>query len=109
MQQQKGKSIDWNKRLALAKRLKPFGLDLLLYPRNKKQSLHWVTCACGNQCSIIPRYENGAPRDFELSNLGSNFYINVSERNYEQAEKTLAKIEIRSSELIKRELRRNGQ
>lgn len=38
------------------------------------ESESWVTCACGNQCAIIPRCANGAPLDNHLQNLGTNFY-----------------------------------
>ena len=35
----------------------------------------WPTCACGNQCAVIPRFEgNGEPEDKELSLLGTLCY-----------------------------------
>lgn len=75
----------------------------------------WVTCACGNQCAIIPRDEGTSkPNDTKLRNLGLRFYNNiqhmsayVSDKKIDLANKhrrkainTLNKIEKRSSELI---------
>ena len=34
----------------------------------------WKVCACGNHCDGLSRYENGAPKDFELNSLGCDFY-----------------------------------
>lgn len=46
----------------------------------------WATCACGNQCAIIPRYnkeaihvsgymiKKGTPKDDHLQRWGSDFY-----------------------------------
>lgn len=46
-----------------------------------KLSQSWVTCACGNQCAIIPRakkdsddFKYGEPLDETLGNLGSDFH-----------------------------------
>lgn len=76
-------------------------------------SLSWVTCACGNQCEIIPRSGN-IPQDVELRASGSAFYgfiramaSRVCWKNYDSADKwrrealeTLRRIEARSAELI---------
>jgi len=65
-------------------------------------SSSWVTCACGNQCAIIPRhYFDGEPVDKILNNLGYDFNEVISERQPIKALNILAKIEIRSAELIK--------
>ena len=64
-------------------------------------SKSWITCACGNQCSIIPRYDDGQPLDKELSELGVEFTLNIRRGNKVNALNTLAKIEIRSAILIK--------
>lgn len=33
----------------------------------------WVTCACGELCSALPRQLSGAPVDDDLNELGSEF------------------------------------
>lgn len=38
----------------------------------------WVTCAVGNQCSIIPRNHYGEPEDPELREHGLEFAQNMS-------------------------------
>jgi hypothetical protein len=72
----------------------------------------WVTCACGNQCSIIPRHSEedehrhgypimeGAPVDKLLRDLGYNFACQIEGADWSEARKTLAAIEHRSAELI---------
>jgi len=61
----------------------------------------WVTCACGNQCNIIPRdYFDGQPLDKELKNLGIFFSDAIRSRNKQIALNVLEAIEIRSGELI---------
>lgn len=60
----------------------------------------WVTCACGNQCDIIPRREDGAPKDIALKHLGYNFFYAVADKNKEKCLEILNRIEKRSSELI---------
>lgn len=61
----------------------------------------WVTCACGNQCDIIPRRISGAPRDPKLERLGVYFshYIKIKDKT--AAKQILIEIEQRSTELIK--------
>jgi len=63
----------------------------------------WVTCACGNQCNIIPRNRDGSPQDKELAELGLEFLSAVTYpyADYEQALEILHKIEIRSAKIIK--------
>jgi len=75
----------------------------------------WVTCACGNQCEIIPRYNDGTPKDNILFGRGHDFYVYVvgmghahAEHNTEafnkfrrKAHLALQEIEGRSAELIK--------
>ncbi len=72
----------------------------------------WVTCACGNQCAVIPRDVMGAPLDDKLGDLGCKFADAISDiltakRNKKSrqkavlaAKKTLKQIERRSDELI---------
>lgn len=84
----------------------------------------WVTCACGNQCEIIPRAQSGffkgRPKDKDLRDLGLKFneyvdelYIMTEDDNPSRCAKlqfnktrakalaVLGKIEKRSAELIK--------
>ncbi len=60
----------------------------------------WVSCAVGNQCDIIPRDSNGAPKDGILHGLGVEFSIDIDNKNYTGAKEVLEKIETRSAELI---------
>lgn len=67
---------------------------------NKASS--WVTCACGNQCDIIPRKYNGQPADTILAALGGRdgFYGAVKNKNRIDALYYLEAIEQRSAFLI---------
>lgn len=84
-----------------------------------KRAMSWVTCACGQQCHIIPRLEKGdmiknefgiktevqqhligCPVDDELQRLGSQFYTYIYNCMYKNAKQVLRLIEIRSNELI---------
>jgi hypothetical protein len=60
----------------------------------------WVSCACGNQCSVIPRNHNGEPKDNLLRSLGMEFYDSVADCDVEKSKLILANIEIRSAFLI---------
>lgn len=71
------------------------------WENQKDLALDWVTCACGNQCSVIPRNERGQPYDKDLTNLGGRFYDEIKVRNIDGAKETLELIEERSAVLIK--------
>lgn len=60
----------------------------------------WVTCACGNQCNIIPRTVWGVPYDSTLERLGLEFFHTIQEKNSTAALSVLEQIEIRSAQLI---------
>ena len=60
----------------------------------------WVTCACGNQCSIIPRNAHGVPEDDNLRRLGYLFYGQISSGKFKAALETLLQIEERSAQII---------
>jgi hypothetical protein len=95
----KGKeAFDWKKALS-AKRISDKKWDELV-----KKAGDWVTCACGNQCAIIPRYEDGEPKDQILSLLGGleGFFGAIRNRDKENAIDLLAMIEYRSEILIRR-------
>lgn len=89
--------IDWNKTL-----------DDLIAGKNttrrisdiKELSNKWVTCACGNQCDVLPRWDDGSPKDTELEDLGMEFCDNIFDENWKAARTTLNKIEKRSTLLI---------
>ena len=94
-EQQGEKAFDWNK--------------FLENPPEKGSEEHWdagvrsgdwVTCACGNQCDIIPRSSLGCPNDDKLERLGSDFYTDVNAGEWECAKNTLYLIEKRSAEII---------
>lgn len=73
---------------------------------------YWTTCACGNQCAIIPRENTdavgssrrGSPSDGTLNGLGHQFYRFICGANWRDARTTLAAIEARSAVLIREEL-----
>lgn len=84
-------------------------LDLLIAGKPSKYSYteltsranSWTTCACGNQCSIIPRNSsNGEPKDSILKRLGYLFNNQVESEQWEDARDTLVNIEHRSAILI---------
>lgn len=60
----------------------------------------WVTCACGNQCAVLPRNNYGEPRDLVLLRLGNDFYHAIDSRLVEEARRTLLLIERRSTYLL---------
>lgn len=66
----------------------------------------WVTCACGNQCAIIPRHGNGMPKDDILRELGSDagFFGAIKKREPDKALQYLRLIEHHSAYLIEKEL-----
>lgn len=82
-------------------------------------SNNWITCACGNQCSIIDRNGFSEPTDSKLYRLGCKFTDNINcmfqshmitmddedkkmfDKSKQDAKNILKKIEERSTELIK--------
>ena len=70
----KGKeSFDWNAFL----NKETYTLEELINAKMLANS--WITCACGNQCEIIPRNETGSPCDIILYELGLDFSYAISE------------------------------
>lgn len=90
-------SFDWNKFLNKRK-INDVDWDIA-----QGRAKSWVTCACGNQCDIIPRNSKGIPEDEVLAKLGADdgFYGAIKGRNITEAKNFLILIEIRSSQLIK--------
>lgn len=67
----------------------------------------WVTCACGEQDTRIPRYGSTTvtysefePTDEILSTSGKLFFSAVMNNEFERSRKVLAAIETRSSEIL---------
>lgn len=100
--------INWRARLKVAD-----SIDVRKIQEWKEESAGWITCAVGNQCSVIPRYSNGRPIDQVLRRLGHEFNslivdiyhgkcqnIDISPK-IQEAERVLHRIENRSSYLIK--------
>lgn len=100
------KRFDWNAFLDFADR---HGIQSpqINWHIADKLARSWVTCACGNQCAVIPRAGadaesglGGAPDDRRLRNLGLDFMYEIEARDVVSARATLKKIERRSAELI---------
>ena len=91
-------AFDWNKALSVE------NISGKTWDELAQKAGDWVTCACGNQCAIIPRYEDGEPKDKVLSLLGSaeGFYGAIKDRDKKYAIELLEMIELRSAVLIKR-------
>lgn len=92
------KPYNWNKMLELAMQGKARGA-VRIHMNN--MAGNWVTCACGNQCDIIPRDVDGVPEDEKLDSLGMRFLEEVLDMEWTEAKKTLRQIELRSAQLIK--------
>lgn len=87
-------AFDWN--LALERRK----ISEHEWEEMEELASKWTTCACGNQCSIIPRGINGGPEDEHLSLLGQRFLSLILIRSKRKALACLNEIELRSAELI---------
>jgi hypothetical protein len=117
--------FDWN--AALSKDCKD--MNLREAGQLKKRSESWVTCACGNQCEIIPREKDGTPLNKKLDKLGVKFhlegvyemynnlansqrtsgqaslgYMRLANNSRRKAIRTLKRIEILSGKLIETEI-----
>lgn len=96
----KGQPFNWNKFL----NRKESTISEREWTKAKKLAGNWVTCACGNQCSILDRDDQGEPLDNLLSTLGCDFYQDIAGRDIKTAKHTLKQIERRSAELIKEKI-----
>jgi hypothetical protein len=45
-------------------------------------SKNWITCACGQQCSVIERLPSGEPKDYYLAYLGQIFHNAIKGMHY---------------------------
>lgn len=93
--------IDWHKELSNKNISKKKWEEL------EQSSETWVTCACGVQCAIIPRGSAGDPLDAKLRILGGDdgFHGAIMKKHRHKAMEWLQKIEIRSKQLIKEEVK----
>ena len=65
-------------------------------------SSDWVTCACGQVCSALPKGKHAnAPLDNELGDLGVDFCSEIDNKDWGNAKETLNKIEARTIFLLK--------
>lgn len=67
-----------------------------------ERARNWTTCACGNQCAVIPRHREGEPKDDVLAHLGGadGFLQSIKDHDQEGALNLLDLIEARSTYLI---------
>lgn len=89
-----GKPFDWWDALNNPEKYKDDDVDL------PEISGDWITCACGNQCDVIPRESSGKPKDLILIDLGYEFHNLIKDQNWDDAKEILSQIEERSSFLI---------
>ena len=100
---------NWWDEIETLKQLKKKGEDNWTDKERKKYyeltdlAESWVTCACGNQCSILDR-DDGVPIDSKLKDLGCDFAGDISDMDITQAKRTLRDIDKRSEYLIKEKL-----
>ena len=91
----RGKPFDWQKEIKSRKRNGLGSTEKL-----RIRSMSWVSCACGNQCAVIPRDDIGRPLDEILLDLGGAFAGDVDLADWDEALSTLVKIERRSFYII---------
>lgn len=62
----------------------------------------WVTCACGQLCSVLPKkcYGGEEPADSKLSKLGNDFAIHIEKKRWSIAKEILNQIEARTNYLL---------
>ena len=94
-QHKTGDVFDWNAFLASTDH------DTDAWNEAYEYSGSWVTCACGNQCAVLPRDSEGEPCDKLLSKLGFDFHTAIGDEDALQARAILAAIERRSAYLLK--------
>lgn len=105
--------IDWNDRIKKMADgiVKEHSAEHAHY---RSDSGSWVTCACGNQCNIIPRHKSskyhneGTPLDNILETLGVDFHRAIQNFNPKVAGQVLERIEERSAYLIKEILKKDA-
>lgn len=95
-------AFDWNKFLEEATQRHPNSDE---HDRVTYLAESWMTCACGNQCAIIPRSaKNGSPNDAELCELGYQFYKSIQRGDWVEAKQYLKDIEARAIEVMQETL-----
>lgn len=91
--------MDWFKTIVDAR---DNGISREAHTQLTRAAQMWTTCACGNQCSVLPRHESGRPLDMKIASLGCDFAACIEESDWEHALKTLEQIEHRAQVLIDR-------
>lgn len=87
--------MNWNQRIKEARERGEFTADDI------EKSEDWVTCACGEQDSAIPRNTlSGSPQDAKLRSYGISFMFAVEEDDFDDAERLLGLIHNRAVELL---------
>ena len=99
--------FDWN--ICLDELMAGKELSAELHKHYVSLAANWVTCACGNQCAILPRNLNGVPYDHALYGLGHYFYIQIKGASWSRAKETLQKIEARAHTLIQEILKNKNE
>lgn len=61
----------------------------------------WPSCACGQLCKQLPRFDGGAPHDTDLNREGVSFSGYVNAADWLSALKSFKKIEERSTYLLR--------
>jgi hypothetical protein len=85
----------WGRRIILAEKLGRFSAEEI------DMSHNWVTCACGEQCRLLPTHDDSnEPADAAISELGTYFWYCVSDNEFVDAAETLINIENRVGELL---------
>ncbi len=92
----------WERRIAEAKRRGRFTEE------DRALAAKWVTCACGEQDSRIPRRPDSdsplggpyEPKDARLRALGNEFYLAVDIDDFRTAGAVLEKIELRAFQVL---------
>lgn len=90
-----GKPFDWHKQIEAC-----ITLGLPSTAEMMSKASKWTTCACGNQCDVIPRDNRDEPLDGQLSHLGMQFMRDIDASDFEGAKNRLEEIEERSAYLI---------
>jgi hypothetical protein len=93
-------TFDWNGAIESALK-NDIELDGTAHDKLVLKAESWVTCACGNQCAIIPRELDGTPYDDTLRRLGIDFMYLITAGHWNSAKLKLEQIEFRSAEIIR--------
>lgn len=91
------KEFNWIEELEACIKLEP---SYEKYRKLSQKASSWPTCACGQLCKELPRYDDNCPKDRALRTLGIKFYDFIESGNWTEALETFHKIEKRTTELL---------